>query len=371
MFEKRIPAVFFLNIGFVLLLSGCYSSMHQAQVIDGYSMTFAFRPLHREFVYEGFSFAETDLQANDTIASMALRFGRAPSKKGEQGYSIGILVDWSVSPEVAKTNADIQYSLPFLVRGSYYYQFPKNSFLDVGIGGEYGVFPPIVPLIPYVAISRDLGTRFTLYSEIRTAFPPVVTENVPRNKHTLIVGDNLIVPTLGARFDVSRNFSLLAEASLFPELINCGNVINRIGYGRILPCEYKSPLEVAPVIGVGIVCHGWHGWLRKKPVFDDDGNVITEEEIRTNIQANIKPGKGCFGCLGGCLGGAVVLLLAYAMESLCEGNAPESIFTIGLPIGALTGWAAGGLINVDRDRKQAIELIKARRRQGTEKQSQY
>ena len=338
---------------------------------DGYSMTFALRPLHREFVYEGFSFADTDLQANDTIASMELRFGRAPLRKGEQGYSMGILVDWNAAERkiIQSTSIDNDYG-PLLVRGSYYYQFPKNSFLDIGVGGEFGFWPPVVPLIPYVVIGRNLGTRFTLYGEVRTAFPPVVTENVPRNKHALIVGDNLIVPTLGARFGVSKNFSLLAEASLFPKLVDCGNAFNRPSYGMTLPCEYKSPLEVAPVIGVGIVCHGWHGWPRKKPVLDDDGNVITEEEIRTNIQGNIKPGKGCFGCLGGCLGGGVVLLLAYAMENLCEGNAPESIFTIGLPIGALTGWAAGGLINVDRDRKQAIELIKARRRQGTEKQSQ-
>jgi hypothetical protein len=261
LFDKRIAAIFFLNIGFVILFSSCYSSLHQGQVTDGYSMTFVFRPLHRRFIYEGFSFAITDLQANDTIASMGLRLGWAPSKKGEPGYSVGILVDWNAAETemIQPDNSDdfgtfsVNDPGPLLVRGSFYYQFPKNSFLDVGVGGEFGVWYPVVPLIPYVVISRNLGTRFTLYSEVRTAFPPVITENAPRNKHALIVGNNLIVPTLGAKFDFSRNLSLLAEMSFFPKLVGCGNAFETPHYGASLPCEYESPLKVAPVMGAGIM----------------------------------------------------------------------------------------------------------------------
>ena len=72
MFKKRILTIFFLNIGFATLLSGCYSSMHQAQVTDGYSMALAFRPIHREFVYSH-GFALPEWSANDIIASTAFR----------------------------------------------------------------------------------------------------------------------------------------------------------------------------------------------------------------------------------------------------------------------------------------------------------
>jgi hypothetical protein len=346
-FERCIVMTFFLDIGFAILLSGCYSALHQGQVMDGYSMAFALRPSHREYAAGGLAMTE----AHDIKASMAFRRGRAPSKEGEKGYSVGILVDWSASPEVAETNTDIDHSFPLLVRCSYYYQFSKNPFLDVGIGGEYGVWPPIAPLIPYAVISRELGTRFMLYSEVRI-WPSALYSEESAGL-TVIVRDNyLIVPTLGGKFDATKDLSLLAEISLFPELLDCEH-----GHGRT-QCEYRSSLAVAPVIGVGIVHHGWDGWPKRKPVLDNDGNVITEEEIRTNIQADRKL-MGCFGCLGS----SGILLLAYAMDRLFEGNLPESVFSIGMPVGVLAGWVVGDLVEVHRDRKQAIELIKARRRQ--------
>jgi len=137
-------------------------------------------------------------------------------------------------------------------------QFPKNSLLDAGIGTEFGIWPPVLPLIAYAAMSRDLGTRFTIYGEVRTAVPPAN----PRNKHALIVADDyLIVPTLGARYDISEDLSLTAEMSLFPKLVDCETVYRQVN-GRIyynepddMQCEYRSPLEVAPVIGAGIVYH--------------------------------------------------------------------------------------------------------------------
>lgn len=261
--------MFSLNIGFVILFSGCYSSMHQAQVTDGCSMALTLRPLHREFVY-ACGFAIPEWGASDIIASTAFRYGHAPPKKEEIGYSIGILVDWSVPSEVTRTNPDINHLFPLLVRGSCYLQFPKNSVLDAGIGTEFGMWPPLFPLITYAAMSRDLGARFTVYGEVRTAFPPAT----PRNKHALIVADDfLIVPTLGARYDISEDLSLTAEMSLFPKLVDCETVYRQVD-GRIyynepedMQCEYRSPLKVAPVIGAGIVYH-LEGEKRTVPYLD-------------------------------------------------------------------------------------------------------
>jgi hypothetical protein len=203
-------------------------------------------------------FALPEWSANDIIASAAFRYGHAPSKKGEMGYSAGILLDWSVPPEATRTNPDIKHPFPLLARGSCYLQFPKNSLLDAGIGTEFGIWPPMFPLTIYAAMSRDLGTRFTAYGEVRVAVPPAT----PRNRHALIIGDNyLVVPTLGARYDFSEDLSFIAEMSLFPKLVYCETTYTQVD-GRIyydepeeMECTYKSPLEVAPVIGVGIIRH--------------------------------------------------------------------------------------------------------------------
>ena len=132
---RCIASIFLVNIGFAILLSGCYSysALHQGQVVDGHSTALALRPLHREFVYGWWE----SYQASDTRATLAFRRGRAPSKKGETGYSIGILADLGISPEVSKADPDEIYDdFPVLLRGSYYHQLPKNSLLDAGIGGE-------------------------------------------------------------------------------------------------------------------------------------------------------------------------------------------------------------------------------------------
>ena len=234
MFGKCVPAMFFLNIGFAILFSGCYSysALHQGQVQDGYSMALAFRHPRHEFVYSDF----VQDHPGNIVASLAVRFGHAPSKKGEVGYSIGIIADVGSPTEVhvapnthTGVNDDMSSSSRFAFpRGSVYYQFPKNSFFDAGIGVE------MPPLVPYLAFSRSLGSRFMLYGEVRATYG-----------HTTDVV-NLIVPTLGARFSLFRGLSFFCEMSLAPELLDC-----RYARDGSTLCEYRSALEAMPVMGIG------------------------------------------------------------------------------------------------------------------------
>jgi hypothetical protein len=332
LFERRIIAIFFLNIGFVILFSGCFSSLHQGQVTDGYSVALAFLPVHHEFESGGFAKSEV----HDIRASMALRRGRVPSKKGETGHSIGIRIDLDAPKK--RDDPDIIVATSASIRGSYYHQFPKNSFLDAGIGGEFGIVPPVIPLIPYAVISRNLGPHFTLYSEVRAIFPG------PFDNYS-------IAPTLGAKFDISKYSALFVEMNLFihSELRGC-----KLSEYGISGAKCTTQRVASPVIGVGIMRHGWS---EKKPMFDDDGNVITEEEIRANMRLKKLP---IGGCLGGCLGGSSVWLLFIAIAYF---EPPEELFIILMPIGILAGSFIGDLIDENRDRKQAIERIKAQRRQ--------
>ncbi|MBM3241679.1 hypothetical protein FJZ31_35825 [Candidatus Poribacteria bacterium] len=185
--DKKVFAIFVLNIIFVLMFCGCYSSMQQGQVTDGPNITFALHPLNHATDFYTFPNGENRVYV-DAVGSMVFRYGWVASQESELGHSIGLLFDW-VKEEIE----------PF-VRGNYYCQFPKNSyFFNVGIGGEFGIWFPVFPLFPYVVISRDLGTRFTVYSEVRTAYP---------SKHYWVV------PTLGVGFDVSKHFSLFGEVNL-------------------------------------------------------------------------------------------------------------------------------------------------------------
>jgi hypothetical protein len=103
------------------------------------------------------------------------------------------------------------------------------------------------------------------------------------------------VPTLGARFNISQDLSLIAEMSLFPKLVDCEAIyrqreVNGHTYSELddMQCTYRSALEVAPVIGVGIVRH-LGGEKKLLPYFDK-----------------------CVGCLG-CLS-LLMILLIYTSE---------------------------------------------------------
>ena len=222
--KKVIVATFFLNIGSFLLFSGCYSSLHQGQVIDGPNMAFALRPLHRGFL-SGFSMQGAE--ELDAKVSIALRYGWASSGKRNEGHSFGLLFDLVDSsgalPDEWHVGPPKPYSF-FGIRGDYYCQiwhipftFPKNFFLDGGIGVEFPSNPP-PPGIPYVVISGDLSSHFTLYGEARTG-----------------MGIGGIVSTFGAKFEVSKFFSLFSEVNIFKHYdTNCSLRLLDIGAGIML-----------------------------------------------------------------------------------------------------------------------------------------
>ena len=251
------------------LFCGCFSALHQGQVQDGDSMALALRPLDRKFVsqYDGFSI--TELKAADIRASMAFRHGWAPSKKGEIGASIGILVDFNDKP-FSDLPPDITrfYGLPsLLTRGSVYLQFPKNSLFDAGYGVEFGIWPPVFPLIPYVVVSRNFLTRFTLYGEVRRIpFHDELRSSAGGQRNPIH-----FVPTFGVKFNLFKHFSLFVEMNRWtPKLIGCERkcspyagpiAIEHDCYGEYeryetyYECKYKSFSESPPAMAVGVVFH--------------------------------------------------------------------------------------------------------------------
>jgi hypothetical protein len=210
--KRPIVVLLFLNIGFVLLLCGCYSAMHPAQVTDGLNMTLALYPLHHEFAFNA-GVWETNIMRLDIVSSVALRYGQAPSEVGEWGAHIGIVVDISASDTWGS------------VRGDLFLQFPKNPYIDFGLGLEF--FP-----IPYAVISKNIGTRFTVYSQVRW------TSDTYQK--------NWVVPTVGSRFDISKHFAVFTEVSM---LIH--KHMPKLGWSW----STKQRRHVAPVIGIGLVVH--------------------------------------------------------------------------------------------------------------------
>lgn len=201
--------IFFLIVGFVILLSGCLSSLHQGKVMDGYSVSLAYRPIH---------FGATPKYLDFNKVFIAIRYGWAPKKNEDIGHSIGILADFKWSGFNKKS------ILP-TIRFSGYLQLLRNSALDAGIGAEWPTF------ILYTAISMDLGTYSTIYSEVRWVYLSFASY------------EDLIVPTLGVKFNVSNHYSTFAE-------------LNRL-YRRTGE-EKPEKIEVSNFVGAGIQ------WMDKK-----------------------------------------------------------------------------------------------------------
>jgi len=148
--------------------------MHQGQVTDGPNMTFALRHLPKK--------------GSDIVASTAFRHGWNGYEIGERGHLIGIVFDFIELPKLSP-----------IVRGNYYCQFRQNSNLDFGLGGEFGIWPPVVPIMPYAVISKNMSTHFTVYSEVKIAVPFIMPL--------------MIFPTVGLRTDISP-FTFFTESNL-------------------------------------------------------------------------------------------------------------------------------------------------------------
>ena len=228
--KQRVIILLFANIGFILLFSGCYSAMHQAQVTDGPSITLALHPLHHEFTMR----SDNMISANgggctredfDIASSVAYRYGWSPSNPGDKGHSIGILIDGEALHRQT------------WVRGSYFRQFPQNRHCDYGMGIEFGILFPVFPIIPYLVISKDLGTRFTVYGEVRATWLPDCSESSNKS-----IG--LLIPTLGGKLNINKRLSIFAEA----------NILIHPHYSDKRPIN-KEETDFAPIIGIGLVAH--------------------------------------------------------------------------------------------------------------------
>lgn len=205
MLKLHILILLFLNIVFVVFLCGCYSALHHAQVIDGPSAAFAYRPLHDELWVGGIE-GLTSSERFESKSSAAFRYGWAASKMGDPGASLGLLVHQFAFEDDSDT----------LVIGDGFIQAPKNSSLDLGIGIQLGGILEPDPFLSffnlYAAIGRNIGTGSDVYCELQL-LPLAVT--------------------LGIQFRVIRNLSLFTEANI---------VSNANGAGRVL--------------AVGLVIHG-------------------------------------------------------------------------------------------------------------------
>ena len=229
--KQRVIILLFANIGFVLLFSGCYSAMHQAQVTDGPSITLALHPLHHEFTMR----SDNMISANgggctredfDIASSVAYRYGWSPSNPGDKGHSIGILIDGEAEPHHG-----------VWVRGSYFRQFPQNRHCDYGIGIEFGIYFPAFPLIPYLVISKNLGTRFTVYGEVRATWLPDCSESPGKST-------GLLIPTLGGKLNINKHLSVFAMV----------NMLIHPHYSDKRPI-HREGTGFAPIIGIGLVTH--------------------------------------------------------------------------------------------------------------------
>jgi len=101
-------------------------------------------------------------------------------------------------------------------------------------------------------------------------------------------------------------------------------------------------------------------------VYDDEGKVITEDEIKTEIQKHsIRLGHCCLG--GGCIGGLYIATWPYMAEALSGlGNEGPYKAPLGTQVAAITIGVAiyilGDITGKHIDRTIAINRIKEERR---------
>ena len=113
-------------------------------------------------------------------------------------------------------------------------------------------------------------------------------------------------------------------------------------------------------------------WAEKKPILDDDGNVITEWEIKENMNSHYRIGCVSGGCLLSAvpagIGGALIaagICVGWFYDGYfdrCSKDTAEVVFvgsTVALEIAAII---ASYYIGKRLDRRRAINHIKARRR---------
>ena len=101
------------------------------------------------------------------------------------------------------------------------------------------------------------------------------------------------------------------------------------------------------------------GCATKAPVFDNQGKVITEEEINANKTK--KRSRVVWGCLGvGCLGSLALVNLSSPNTEPIPIEEQDEVLVGSLIMGGCLGWWFGNSLN-SRERKRAIKLIKRQR----------
>jgi hypothetical protein len=91
----------------------------------------------------------------------------------------------------------------------------------------------------------------------------------------------------------------------------------------------------------------WNGsvWAEKQPVYDDDGEVITEEEIKAKMGKGWR--TGC-GCAGGCLSAVSGLVVGTLL------GVGRSLLSVRPRGGEILDWIRGG--NFSGSRRHRLQL---------------
>jgi len=100
-------------------------------------------------------------------------------------------------------------------------------------------------------------------------------------------------------------------------------------------------------------------------VYDDEGNVITEEEIEKEMRTMQKK-RAMVGCLSGCVSGCAAMIIGFAYTPLLSSDPnadlPLIIGCLSAVYFQIVGYEVGKHLRSNINRQSAIERVKEKRR---------